>query len=40
MGADYLVLANPTQTDLGLGKTYKIIAKTNQYVIFDLRQKP
>ncbi len=40
MGAGYLVLANPTETDLGLGKTYKIIAKTSQYVIFDLRQKP
>ncbi len=40
MGADYLVLANPTTVDLGLGKTYKIIAQTSQYVIFDLRQKP
>ena len=40
MGASFLVLANPTEVDLGLGKTYKIIAKTNQYVIFDLKQKP
>ncbi len=40
MGASYLILVNPTQVDLGLGQTYKIIAKTNQYVIFDLKQKP
>lgn len=40
MGADYLVLANPTEVDLNLGKTYKIVAETKQYVIFDLRQKP
>jgi len=40
MGADYLVLANPTTADLGLGKTYKIVSETPQYVIFNLRQKP
>jgi 4-amino-4-deoxy-L-arabinose transferase-like glycosyltransferase len=40
MGAGYLVLANPTTVDLGLGKTYKIISQTAQYVIFDLRQNP
>jgi len=40
MGADYLVLANPTPTDVQLGKTYKIVAQTAQYVLFDLRQKP
>jgi len=40
MGADYLVLANPTSVDMGLGKTYKVIAHTSQYVIFDLKQKP
>jgi hypothetical protein len=40
LGADYLVLANPTPVDLGLGKTYKIIAMTKQYVIFNLRLKP
>ena len=36
MGADYLVLANPTPVDLGLGNTYQIIEKTSQYVIFKL----
>ena len=40
MGADYLVLANPTESDLNFGKTYKIIAHTSQYIIFNLRQKP
>lgn len=40
MGADFLVLANPSQADLDLGKTYKIVEKTPQYVIFDLRKKP
>jgi 4-amino-4-deoxy-L-arabinose transferase-like glycosyltransferase len=40
MGADYLVLANPTTADLQIGETYKIIAQTSQYVIFDLHQKP
>ena len=40
MGAGYLVLANPTSIDLNLGKTYKIVAQSSQYVIFDLRQKP
>ena len=36
MEADYLVLANPTPVDLGLGNTYQIIEKTSQYVIFKL----
>lgn len=40
MGADYLVMANPTTADLGFSKTYKVVASTNQYVIFNLRQKP
>jgi len=39
-GARYLVLANPTKQDLELGNTYKIVSKTNEYVIFNLRQKP
>ena len=39
MGADYLVLANPTAADLQIGKTYKIIAQNKEYVIFDLHQK-
>jgi hypothetical protein len=40
MGADYLALLNPTPADINLGKTYKIIGQTSQYVIFNLRQKP
>jgi hypothetical protein len=40
MGADYLVIANPIASDLNFGKTYKIVAETSQYVIFNLRQKP
>lgn len=40
MGASYLVLANPTPVDMGLAKSYKLIAKTNQYAIFDLLKKP
>jgi hypothetical protein len=40
MGADYIVFADPTQSDLSLGKTYKIISHTAQYAILDLRQKP
>jgi hypothetical protein len=40
MGADYLALLNPTPADINLGKTYKIVAQTSQYIIFNLRQKP
>lgn len=40
MGADYLALLNPTPADINLGKTYKIVEQTSQYVIFNLRQKP
>jgi len=40
MGASYLALVNPTPQDMELGKTYKIIASTPQYVLFDLLQKP
>ncbi|MCL4352866.1 glycosyltransferase family 39 protein [Patescibacteria group bacterium] len=40
MGADYLVLVNPTKKDLEIGKTYKIVSKTAQYILFNLRQKP
>ncbi len=40
MGASYLILVNPTSKDLEIGKTYKIIAVNNEYVIFDLLKKP
>lgn len=37
-GADYLVLVNPTDKDMVFGETYKVVKKTTQYVIFDLRK--
>lgn len=41
MGADYLVLVNPTQNDLnGFGKQYKTVAVSPQYLILDLHKKP
>lgn len=40
MGADYLILVNPSHADLEIGKTYKIIDNTKEYVIFDLHKKP
>lgn len=39
-GADYLVLVNPKPQDLGLGKEYKIISVTSDYILFDLHKKP
>jgi len=39
LGADYLVLVNPTQKDLGIGKEYKIVEATSQFVIFNLHEK-
>lgn len=40
MGASYLVLVNPKKQDFGIGETYKIIASSPQYIIFDLTQRP
>ncbi|MFH1186674.1 MAG: hypothetical protein V1697_00710, partial [Candidatus Levyibacteriota bacterium] len=40
MGADYLVLVNPTDKDLEIGETYKIVSVTKDYVLFNLREKP
>lgn len=40
MGADYLILVNPSIADLEIGKTYKIVESTKEYVIFDLHKKP
>lgn len=40
MGADYMVLLHPSANDIALGKTYKVIAQTPDYIIFNLRQKP
>lgn len=39
LGADYLVLANPTPGDYQFGKGYKIVVSTPQYVLFNLREK-
>jgi hypothetical protein len=40
MGASYLALVNPTDKDLGIGKEYKIVVVTKDFVLFDLLQKP
>ena len=40
LGADYLVLPNPKKEDYGIGKEYKIVKATSDYILFDLRQKP
>lgn len=40
MGAGYMVLVNPTVQDIGLGKQYKIISQTKDYLIFDLHKNP
>ena len=40
MGADYLVLVNPKPQDYGIGKEYKIVSATSDYILFNLHQKP
>jgi len=40
MGADYLVIASPTQKDLYFAKNYKIVKQSTDYLLFDLKQKP
>ncbi len=39
MGATYLVLVNPKESDLQFENSYKLIASTPQYILFDLTQK-
>ena len=39
MGAQYLILVNPTQADINLGKEYKIVTLNKDFVIFDLLKK-
>ncbi len=39
-GATHLVLINPSEKDREIGKTYKIIADTKEYILFDLRKSP
>lgn len=36
MGAEYLVIADPTESDLGFGETYEILDQKDEYIIFDL----
>jgi len=40
LGADYLVLANPNPKDYDIGKSYKIVSATNDYILFNLHEKP
>lgn len=40
MGADFLVISNPKSVDYKWAKTYKLIAKNSDYLIYNLRQKP
>lgn len=40
LGADYLIFVHTKKTDLELGKIYRIIANTPDYIIFDLHKKP
>lgn len=40
LGADYLVLVNPTESDFEFAKDYKIVEQKPEYVIFDLRTNP
>lgn len=38
MGAEYLVIANPTPADLDLAKTYKAVGQSSQYLLLDLKK--
>ena len=40
MGADYLVLANPTPADQKFARDYKIVKQTSDFILFDLHKKP
>jgi hypothetical protein len=40
MGADYLVIANPKAADYGFSKTYKVVSSSNDYILFNLHEKP
>jgi hypothetical protein len=40
IGADYLVLVNPTEQDMVFAKDYKVVAHAPEYVIFNLHIKP
>jgi len=40
IGADFLVLVNPTKNDFSFAKEYKITAQAKEYLIYDLHNKP
>ncbi|HSW98137.1 MAG TPA: glycosyltransferase family 39 protein [Candidatus Saccharimonadales bacterium] len=40
MGATYLVFVNPTKQEMTIGKKYKIVASSPQYILVNLKQKP
>jgi hypothetical protein len=40
LGADYLVFVNPQKSDYAFAKTYKIVASSSQYLLFDLHKNP
>ncbi len=39
-GADYLVFANPNESELNFASEYKIVEQKKNYIIYDLHQKP
>ncbi|HXS15207.1 MAG TPA: glycosyltransferase family 39 protein [Candidatus Saccharimonadales bacterium] len=40
LGADYMILVNPTQNDYnGFGKQYKVVSSSSAYLLLDLHQK-
>jgi hypothetical protein len=40
LGADFLVIADPTTSDFEFGNVYKVVEKTDQYIIFNLHESP
>ena len=40
LGADYLIIINPTKQDYNLGEKYGLIASSPDFVLFNLRQSP
>lgn len=40
MGANYLILPNPQEKDFEMGKEFKIISSSSDYILFSLNDKP
>jgi thymidylate kinase len=38
LGANYLVIANPVQSDSNFAKKYEIVESTPQYILFNLNK--